>query len=227
MPRRSVRSRREATVRPLAPSGVTLGSAADAYLATLGGRRAGQHPPQARSGARPDSGRVRRRHRPGRDQQQGVHRLVHRPVGRPGSVDVECLAGRHPVRGGPTGWRRAGSRPTSHGSCSAFTCIEDVSSTLHWMEPDRIVMKTCDRRVANPASTTGKGLWFSASPNPDSADFHPINFNRFAYILEAADKPHPEPVELRQRQLDRRWAMLSPQMQAKILRAIERDRSGQ
>jgi hypothetical protein len=109
----------------------------------------------------------------------------------------------------------------------AFTRIEDVSFTVHWMEPDRIVMKTGDRRVVNPASAKGEGLWFSASSNPDSADFHPINFNRFAYILEAADKPHPEPVELRQRQLDRRWAMLSPQMQAKILRAIERDRGGQ
>jgi hypothetical protein len=104
----------------------------------------------------------------------------------------------------------------------AFTRIENVSFTVHWMEPDRIVMKTGDKRVTDPVGLRGEGLWFSASSNPDSADFNPVNFNRFAHILKEAGKPHPESTEERSRRLEHRWPMLSPQIRAKILRAIKR-----
>src|SRR5712671_6643683 len=65
------------TVRRLAAAAgdVTLGQVADAYLATLRGAE--------QASTRRTYGRV-----------------VHRPVGAPGTVDVERLAGRRPVRRG-------------------------------------------------------------------------------------------------------------------------------
>jgi hypothetical protein len=61
--------------------------------------------------------------------------------------------------------------------------IEGLGFTVHWMEPDRIVLKTGDSRIRKPDGSR-PGIWFSASSNPDSADYHPNNFNRLAGILQ-------------------------------------------
>jgi hypothetical protein len=97
--------------------------------------------------------------------------------------------------------------------------IEGLDLTVHWMEQDRIVIKTGDPRITKPDESR-PGVWVSASCNPDSADYHPNNYNRFAGILRDAGEPAPDPVPEHARRLDRRWPLLSPEMQAKILQQI-------
>ena len=57
--------------------------------------------------------------------------------------------------------------------------------------------------------------WFSASSNPDSADYNPNNFNRLAGYLRGRGLPAPNPVPEYPRRLDRRWA-LSPRLRVRI-----------
>lgn len=97
--------------------------------------------------------------------------------------------------------------------------IEGLGFTVHWMEPDRIVIKTGDPRITKPDGSR-PGIWVSASSDPDSADYHPNNFNRWAGILRDHGQPAPDPVPEHSRRLDHRWALLSPEMQAKIAKQI-------
>ena len=78
------------------------------------------------------------------------------------------------------------------------------------MEPDRVVIKTGDRRFTKPDGSR-PGIWFSASSNPDSADYNPNNFNRLAGYLR-------DPVPEYSRRMDRRWPLLSPRLRSSEVR---------
>jgi len=54
--------------------------------------------------------------------------------------------------------------------------------TVHWIEPDRVVLKTDDSRITKPDGSE-PGIWVTASSDPDSADYDPNKFNRLAGIL--------------------------------------------
>jgi hypothetical protein len=101
----------------------------------------------------------------------------------------------------------------------SYSRIEGLGFTVHWMEPDRIVLKTGDQRITKPDGSR-PGIWISASCNPDSADYDPNLFNRLAGILRNHGQPAPDPVPEHGRRLDRRWPLLSPQMQEKITRQV-------
>ncbi len=47
-------------------------------------------------------------------------------------------------------------------------------------------------------------LWITFSSNPDSANYHPLNFNQCAEALRRYDKPAPEAVPEGPRDLDAR-----------------------
>jgi hypothetical protein len=91
--------------------------------------------------------------------------------------------------------------------------IDGVDLTVHCMEPDRIVIKTGDRRITKPDGSR-PGIWFSASSNPDSADYDPNNFNRLTRYLRGQGLPAPNPVPEHPRRPDRRWPLLSPRLRA-------------
>ena len=89
------------------------------------------------------------------------------------------------------------------------------------MEPDRIVIKTGDRRFTKPDGSR-PGIWFSASSNPDSADYNPNNFNRLAGYLRDQGLPAPDPVPEYSRRMDRRWPLLSLRLRTRIRRQARR-----
>ncbi len=99
----------------------------------------------------------------------------------------------------------------------SYSKIDGVVLTVHWMEPGRIVIKNGDQRTTKPDGSK-PGIWFSASSNPDSADYNPNNFNRLAGYLRDQGLPAPDPVPEHSRRLDRRWPLLSPRLQARIRR---------
>lgn len=103
----------------------------------------------------------------------------------------------------------------------SYSRIERVGFTVHWMEPDRIVLKTGDPRITKPDGSR-PGIWISASPNPDSANYDPNLFNRLAGILRDHGQPAPDPVPEHDRRLDRRSPLLSLQMREKISRQVTR-----
>jgi hypothetical protein len=86
---------------------------------------------------------------------------------------------------------------------------------MDWMGPDRIVIKTGDPRITKPDGSK-PGIWVTASCNPDHADYNPNYFNRWADYLRRQGLPAPDLVVEYPRRLDRRWALLSARMRAKI-----------
>lgn len=90
-----------------------------------------------------------------------------------------------------------------------------VVLTVHWMEPGRIALKNGDRRTTK-LDGSKPGIWITASSNPDHADYNPNNFNRWAGFLHDLGLPAPDPVPEYPRRLDRRWALMSPKLRAKI-----------
>jgi hypothetical protein len=57
-------------------------------------------------------------------------------------------------------------------------------------DPTRILHTTHDSRFRDDAGGS-PGLWWTACSNPDSADYHPTNFNRLrrAFLAEELDAP--------------------------------------
>ncbi len=72
------------------------------------------------------------------------------------------------------------------------------------------MIKTGDPRITKPDGSK-PGIWVAASSDPDSADCHPTNFNRWAGILRDHGQPAPDPVPEHSRRLDHRWPLLSPE----------------
>jgi hypothetical protein len=99
--------------------------------------------------------------------------------------------------------------------------ITGVDFTLDWMGRDRIALKTGDRRITKPGGAR-PGIWVTASSNPDSADYHPNNFNRWAEYLSRQGLPAPDLVPEHPRRLDRRWALLSQQLKTRMRRQDRR-----
>lgn len=97
--------------------------------------------------------------------------------------------------------------------------IKGLRFTVYWIEPDRIVIKTGDRRVTKPDGSR-PGIWVSASSDPGSADYNPNNFNRWAGIPRDHGQPAPDPVPEHHRRLDHRWPLLSPELRAKIAKQV-------
>jgi hypothetical protein len=83
------------------------------------------------------------------------------------------------------------------------------------MGPSRIVIKTGDRRITKPDGSK-PGIWITASSDPDSADYDPNTFNRWAGYLRDQGLPAQDPVPEHVRRLDCRWTLLSPKMRARI-----------
>jgi hypothetical protein len=93
--------------------------------------------------------------------------------------------------------------------------ITGVDFTVHWMAPDRIAIKTGDPRITKPDGSK-PGIWSTTSSNPDSADYNPNDFNRFADHLRRQGQPAPGLVPEHSRRLDRRWGLLSARMRARM-----------
>jgi hypothetical protein len=93
--------------------------------------------------------------------------------------------------------------------------ITGVDFTIHWMAPGRIAVKSGDRRITKPDGSK-PGIWFTASSNPDCADYNPNNFNRFADELRHRGLPAPDLVPEHPRRLDRRWPLFSVRMRARM-----------
>lgn len=70
----------------------------------------------------------------------------------------------------------------------------------HPDEPDRIRLATNDEDITDE-NEAHPGLQVVFSSNPDSADYHPGNFNRMARWLEKNEKPAPPTVEKKSRRL--------------------------
>jgi hypothetical protein len=74
-----------------------------------------------------------------------------------------------------------------------------------WHEdtPDRIRLASSNPDIVGDDGEK-PGLQIAFSSNPRSADYHPANFNRLARWLELSGEPHPDPVPVADRRLDRR-----------------------
>ena len=69
-----------------------------------------------------------------------------------------------------------------------------------WDDGDQIHMQLNERDSDLPKGA----LWVTFSSNPDSGNYHPVNFNQCAAALRAKGKPAPEPVPEASRELDAR-----------------------
>ena len=74
---------------------------------------------------------------------------------------------------------------------------------FHGDTPDRIRLATNNPDIVGDDGEK-PGLQIVFSSNPRSADYHPANFNRMARWLELHHEPHPDPIPVAPRQLDRR-----------------------
>lgn len=87
--------------------------------------------------------------------------------------------------------------------------IGELGFAVHWMEPNRIAIKTGDPQITRPDGSK-PGIWVSASSDPDSANYDPSSFNRWAGILRDHDQAAPDPVPEHSRRLDHKWPLPSP-----------------
>jgi len=69
-----------------------------------------------------------------------------------------------------------------------------------WDDGDQIHLQLAEHDPDLPRDA----LWITFSSSPDSANYHPVNFNQCAEALRKHDKPAPEPVAEAPRELDSR-----------------------
>lgn len=61
------------------------------------------------------------------------------------------------------------------------------------------------------------GFKWTISADPDSADYDPANYNRFARFLRDKEKPAPDhDVPIHSRRLADRWDLVSPKLRRQI-----------
>jgi hypothetical protein len=77
---------------------------------------------------------------------------------------------------------------------------------IWWDGDDQIQMQLNEHDSDLPKGA----LWVTFSGNPDSANYHPQNFNQCVAALRAHDKPAPGPVAESPRDLEARGFMRSP-----------------
>lgn len=70
-------------------------------------------------------------------------------------------------------------------------------------QPDEIHLVTSDP-MFHDGHDDHHGLWTTYSSKPNSANYHPVNFNRCARALKAKNEPHGKPFPAEVPEHDRR-----------------------
>lgn len=87
---------------------------------------------------------------------------------------------------------------------ATYATIDGFKVFWHPSQADRVHLVTADDRFVDEHGAR-PGLHVVFSSNPNSADYHPANFNRVARVLRAAGVPAPADVPVTSRRLaDRR-----------------------
>lgn len=75
-------------------------------------------------------------------------------------------------------------------------------------QPDEIHLVTSDS-MFNDGQGERPGLWVTFSSKLESANYHPVNFNRCVRALASAGKPHPSLVVEEDRRLKLRKGLIA------------------
>lgn len=104
-----------------------------------------------------------------------------------------------------------------------MTSYEPVTVKLNIFQdsrnPLRILVWTADGTKSPFRDEHGEkpGFKWAVSADPDSADYDPANYNRFARFLRSEGKPAPEhDVPIHSRRIVNRWSLLSPKLRRQM-----------
>ena len=75
-------------------------------------------------------------------------------------------------------------------------------------QPDEIHLVTSDP-LFHDGNGEREGLWVTFSSEPNSANYHPDNFNRCTRALQGAGKKHPDLVPVEDRRLKLRGSLIA------------------